>query len=386
MTATNAAMATGALTATSVAKIERAVAWLQGNGLDVLIHVGVAVALYVLLVAVRGLLRRLAGRPDDHPLHSWREIVARILARTRSFFLAALAVELVTLGLDAPPGWVGLVEAVVTAAVVIQAAIWVRELVLAIIERRSASADAENVQLSSAMGVIRLIVNVAIWAVAVIVILDNMGVNVTALVAGLGIGGIAIGLAAQGIFSDLFAALSILFDKPFVKGDTITVDTLTGTVEKIGLKTTRVRALSGEVVSVSNARLLENRIHNHAQYNRRRVVMAVGIIYQTPPDVLEALPQEIEKIIATCKLASFDRAHIVNFGASSIDLEIVFHVESAELGDMMDTRHKVMIGIVRRFAELDVDFAYPTQTGFLAGLDGKPVDPLAVPRELQPAP
>src|SRR3546814_4868175 len=168
------------------------------------------------------------------------------------------------------------------------------------------------------MGVIRLIINVVFWAIAAIVIRDNLGGNVTALVAGLVVGGIAIGLAAQGIFSDLFAALSILFDKPFVRGDVITIDTLTGTVESIGLKTTRIRSLAGELVSVSNAKLLENRIHNYAEIHSRRVVMQIGIIYPTPPVIMERLPDEIEALACAIPLLRFDRAPFWNFGTRSI--------------------------------------------------------------------
>lgn len=365
---------------------ERVSDWLTGNALELAIYVGAAIGLYLLLVSLRGAMRRIIGKPDSLEPNSWREITARMLQRMRSFFLAAIAAELVALVVAAPPALQRAIDIFLTVAAVLQGALWVQELVMAMIARRAAAGGSDQSTLVSAMGVIRLIVNVATWAIAAILILDNLGVNVTALVAGLGIGGIAIGLAAQGIFSDLFAALSILFDKPFVRGDTINVDTLTGKVEAIGLKTTRIRAISGELVSISNARLLENRIHNFAQFQRRRVALHFGVIYQTPPDTLESLPAEIETIVGRCANATFDRAHLWRFGDSSIDFEIVFFVETDSYLDMMQARQKVMIGIVRRFAELRVDFAYPTQMGFLAGIDGKAVDPLAVPKELQPAP
>jgi small-conductance mechanosensitive channel len=137
---------------------------------------------------------------------------------------------------------------------------------------------------------------------------------------------------------------------------------------------------------VSNAKLLENRIHNYAVIHQRRVVMQVGIIYQTPPDIMEALPDEVRKIAESVPLIAFDRAHFWNFGASSIDMEIVFNVTASGMQEMMAARQAFMLGVVRRFSELDVDFAYPTQMGFLGGLDGKVVDPLAIPRDLQPAP
>lgn len=369
-----------------LAAIERFAVWLREDSLEFAVYCGAAAILYVALVALRGLLRHLAGSPERHDPYSWREILARLLAKTRSFFLAATAAEIVTLGILAPPAIASAAGVIFMVLAFVQGAIWVREFVFAMIGRRAALSGGDQTTLASAMGVIRVLVTVAVFAIAVILILDNLGVNVTALVAGLGIGGIAIGLAAQGIFSDLFAALAILFDRPFQRGDPIAVDTLTGTVESIGLKTTRIRAISGEIVSVSNAKLLENRIHNLAHYNRRRVVVPFGIIYQTPPEVLAVLPAEIAAVVGSCDMATFERAHIVGFGASGIDFELVFYVESAALDDMIAVRHGVMVGIVRRFAALDVHFAYPTQMGFLAGVDGKAVDPLSAPGELRPAP
>ena len=372
--------------ASDIETLEGASAWIAANGSALLVYGAVAVGIYLVLVGVRAVAWRLVGSPGALEPNSWRAIFGRVLRRTRSFFLAAVAVYLVAAGVPGLAGILPVVRFLFTIAAVVQGAIWVREFALAVVARRAEGEDPHNSTLVSAMGVIRLIINVAIFAIAGIVILDNLGVNVTALVAGLGIGGIAIGLAAQGIFSDLFAALSILFDKPFVRGDVVTVDTLTGTVEAIGLKTTRIRSLSGELVSVSNAKLLDNRIHNLAAIRRRRVVMTVGVIYQTPPDVLESLPAEIGKLAETIPLVTFGQAFLTNFAASSIDIEIIFHVEAAEAKEMMGARQAFMFRLVRRFAELGVDFAYPTQMGFVGGLDGKAVDPLAVPREMTPLP
>ena len=374
------------LPASDFQSLNEASAWIAANGTALLIYGAVAVGIYLLLVGVRAVAWRIVGAPGALEPNSWRAILGQVLRRTRSFFLAAVAVQLVVASAPGLAGALPVVQFLFTVAAVLQGAIWIREFALGIVARRAAGEDPHNSTLVSAMGVIRVIINVAIFAIAAILILDNLGVNVTALVAGLGIGGIAIGLAAQGIFSDLFAALSILFDKPFVRGDVITVDTLTGTVEAIGLKTTRIRSLSGELVSVSNAKLLENRIHNYAVIHQRRVVMQVGIIYQTPPDIMEALPDEVRKIAESVPLIAFDRAHFWNFGASSIDMEIVFNVTASGMQEMMAARQAFMLGVVRRFSELDVDFAYPTQMGFLGGLDGKIVDPLAIPRDLQPAP
>ncbi|MBL8645942.1 MAG: mechanosensitive ion channel [Sphingosinicella sp.] len=367
------------LPASDIQNLNDASAWIAANGSALLIYGAVAVGIYLLLVGIRAVAWRLVGAPGALEPNSWRAILGQVLRRTRSFFLVAVSVQLVAASIPGLAGALPAVHFLFTVAAVVQGAIWIREFALGIVTRRAAGEDPHNSTLVSAMGVIRIIINVVIFAIAGIVILDNLGVNVTALVAGLGIGGIAIGLAAQGIFSDLFAALSILFDKPFVRGDVITVDTLTGTVEAIGLKTTRIRSLSGELVSVSNAKLLDNRIHNLAAIRRRRVVMTIGVIYQTPPEVLESLPAEIEKLAEPIPLVTFSQAFLTNFAASSIDIEIIFHVETAGAKEMMAARQAFMFRLVRRFAELGVDFAYPTQMGFVGGLDGKAVDPLAAP-------
>jgi small-conductance mechanosensitive channel len=250
-----------------------------------------------------------------------------------------------------------------------------REIVLAFVERRASPGNDDHAALASAMGIITVLVNVVVWALAIILVLDNLGVNITALVAGLGVGGIAIGLAAQGIFSDLFAALSILFDRPFRVGDTISFGGSTGVVEAIGLKTTRIRALSGEQLIIANTKLLDQQVSNMRRIQERRIVTTLGIIYQTPPDVIAAIPGVLKEIVGATPHCRFDRAHFHNFGASSLDFELVYHVDVPDYGITMDARQAIGLAILRRFAEMDVQFAYPTQTSFTAGPDGAMIDP-----------
>ncbi|MGB7404862.1 MAG: mechanosensitive ion channel family protein [Pacificimonas sp.] len=350
-------------------------AWVQNDSREVLIYIAAGVVLYLTLTLVREGLKRLAGDPERHGLYSWRGIFARIIAKTHGFFLLAASAEIVSVVVSAPPDFHRVVDFFFTIALVIQGAIWVREFILAVVGRRANDPDEDESTLVTAMGIIRLLVSIVVWALAVILILDNLGVDVTALVAGLGVGGIAIGLAAQGIFSDLFAALSIIFDKPFKKGDVINYGAITGVVENIGLKTTRLRALDGEQVIVSNTNLLNDNIRNLALFKRRRVVMQFGVTYQTPRDMLSQLQTELQDIVAGVQGATFDRLHIFQFGASSIDYELVFYSESSDYAEMMQRRHDVILAMVDRFAEIDVDFAYPTQMEFVAGPDGKPIDP-----------
>ncbi|WP_114952405.1 mechanosensitive ion channel family protein [Sphingosinicella terrae] len=352
--------------------VQESTAWLTGHSLDIAIAGAAGLGVALVLFGIRTLgCRLIAGGSAEL---KWRIVFARVLARTRPYFIAATSAALVAEIAETPPTILRLIQILFVVASAFQAAIWGRELILGYVEHK-VGAEPDQSNLGSAVGIIRLLVTVALFAIAVIVILDNLGINVTGLVAGLGIGGIAIGLAAQGIFSDLFAALSIIFDRPFRRGDSITFGTTTGTVEQIGLKTTRVRSLTGEEVVISNAKLLDQQLQNWTLLQRRRVVMHFGVVYQVTPDMLAQIPEELKAIVERQPLASFDRAHAFQFGDSSIDFELVFHVETPDYTEFMTVRQGIMLDMMRRFAELGVDFAYPTQTTFTAAPDGKLVMP-----------
>ncbi len=349
--------------------------WLRADSLGVLTAIAIGVALYFALVFARGFARRRLSR--NLTFGSWGWVALKVVARTRSFFLVMVSAKIVTAMFGAPATWNGLIQFLFTVAGAVQGAFWAREFLVSIVERRAKLRDGDAA-MSSAVGVLTIIINVVVWALAGIILLDNLGVNVTGLVAGLGIGGIAIGLAAQGIFSDLFAALSILLDRPFQQGETIQIggpQGVVGTVEHIGLKTTRLRALSGEVVVMSNANLLNQQINNFADFSHRRVVIMIEVIYQTDPELLRQIPVEIEKIVGATPDCRFDRCHLLQFAPSALDFELVFGVDRADLKSMFDARQSVMIAIIRRFQELDIQFAFPAQTSFMAGPDGRIVDP-----------
>jgi len=249
--------------------------WVSDHAVQIMIAAGAAIVIYLLLTAMRSFGTRIKGKPGDHLGVS--NVLGRTFARTTQFFMVMVSARLVAGYADPPPAFYKTVTFLFTIAAVFQVAIWLREVILGLIERK-ATEDGQADTLSNAMALIRVLVTVALFAIATVVVLDNLGVNVTGLVAGLGIGGIAIGLAAQGIFSDLFAALSIIFDKPFRRGEIITYDQTTARVERIGLKSTRLRAVSGERKVISNANLLQKEITSLQTLTQRRVQFLIGLI------------------------------------------------------------------------------------------------------------
>lgn len=212
---------------------------------------------------------------------------------------------------------------------------------------------------------VMLIVNAIIWILGLLFLFDNLGYNVTTIVAGLGIGGIAIALAAQNILGDLFNYFVIFFDRPFEVGDFITVDDKKGTVEYIGIKTTRLKSITGEQLVFSNSDLTNSRIHNFKRMERRRVVFVLGVVYQTTAEQLTKIPTIIKNIIEAQQGIAFDRAHFSKFSSSSLDFEVVFFIETADYNTYMDIQQKINLDIFNAFAAEQIEFAYPTQTLYL---------------------
>jgi small-conductance mechanosensitive channel len=289
-----------------------------------------------------------------------------------------VAAELVNGYAGAPHPVARTIEVLFTIAVVLQIAIWLREIILGLIERRATAEGEEHETLATAMVLIRILVSFAVFAIAAIVILDNLGINVTGLVAGLGVGGIAIGLAAQGIFSDLFAAISVIFDKPFKRGDTVQYDTTTARVEKIGMKSTRLRALSGEEKIISNSKLLEKEITNLTALPFRRTTFLLTLVYHTPRAKLAALPDQLQKVVEEND-GTFVRAGLTNFGASSIDMQLIFDVETSDYNEVFAGRHNIALAVLALLEQEEVEIAYPTQTTYTSAPDGTLIMPYAPP-------
>jgi len=216
------------------------------------------------------------------------------------------------------------------------------------------------------MSAFGFLARLALWTIIMFSALDNLGVNITALVAGLGVGGIAVALATQNILGDLFASFSIVLDKPFVIGDFIIVGECLGTVERIGLKTTRIRSLSGEQIIFSNSDLLGSRVRNFKRMYERRIVFSIGVIYQTSREQVAAIPAMLRESIEAQQMARFDRAHFKGFGDYALHFEAVYYVRSPDFTRYMDTQQAINLEIMRRFEEAGIEFAYPTQVVYVA--------------------
>lgn len=203
---------------------------------------------------------------------------------------------------------------------------------------------------------------IIIYSIIFLAMLNNLGIDVTALIAGLGIGGIAVALALQNILTDLFSSLTIVLDKPFVVGDFIVVNEFMGTVEFIGIKTTRLRSISGEQLVFGNGDLLQSRIKNFKRMNERRIAQNLTVTYQTSAEMLNEIPIIVEGIIGPIESVRYERCHFLRFQDSALEFELVYWVESADFNDYADKAHKINVAIFRAFNEKKIDFAYPTQT------------------------
>lgn len=214
----------------------------------------------------------------------------------------------------------------------------------------------------SAFGLINFLSKFVIWSIVLLLILDNLGLDISALVTGLGVGGVAVALAVQNVLGDLFASLSIILDKPFVVGDFIIVDDMLGSVEKIGIKTTRLRSISGEQLIVSNSDLLSSRIKNYKRMDERRAIFQIGVTYDTSEEKLKEIPSLVKTIIESKKNVRFDRAHFKNFGDFSLNFEIVYYILSQDFIEFMNVQEEINLEIFSTFNSKKIEFAFPTQT------------------------
>lgn len=327
--------------------------WLLAALTMLLVLGGLFLFRQVIINRLAALSKSTANQLDDYLIET--------IKRTRLLFMIILSAYAGTMVLNLPPQVGHLASRIAVIALLVQSALWLNDLLASLLSSysRSSQGVGSRATAAAALGYLGRII---LFSVVVLLILDNLGVKISALIAGLGIGGIAVALALQTILGDLFGSLTIVLDKPFVIGDLITVDDLTGTVEHIGLKSTRIRSLSGEMLVISNHDLLNSRIRNYQQMQERRVVLQIGVVYQTPHQKVAAIPGLIQQVVQDQEGVRFERAHFKSFGASALEFEVVYYVLSPDYDYFMDRQQKVNLELLRCFEENQIDFAYPTQT------------------------
>lgn len=310
---------------------------------------------------VRGRLTRLAARTRAQ----WDDGVVHALGRTRSTALVVVALWVGASLLSLPPRSEIAIGKITALVALLQIGLWVSAGLtfgLDAYRRRELADDGGAATTVTALG---FLARLALWSVLLLVALGNLGVDVTALVAGLGVGGVAVALATQSILGDLFASLSIVLDKPFVLGDFVVVGEQAGNVERIGLKTTRVRSLWGEQLVFSNGDLLSSRLRNFGRMEERRVLFGLGVTYQTPHAALAKIPGIVREAIEAQPDTRFDRSHFSEYGDFALTFESVYYVLSPDYATHMDRKQAILLAIHERFEREGIEFAYPTQTLFV---------------------
>ena len=333
------------------------------------IAIAVTFVAYVLLRLtisfIRGRLVRLARTTTNQ----WDDIIIHALTRTKALTLIVVAVYLGAYSLTISDGTRRIVGVVTTITLLIQAGIWTGSGVRTLLKRYADEHGDDGASITT-MNALGFVARLVLWGAVALLALDNLGVDITALVAGLGVGGVAVALAIQNILGDLFASLSIVLDKPFVNGDFIVVGEMLGSVEYVGLKTTRIRSLSGEQLVFSNADLLGSRIRNFGRMYERRVVFTIGVTYDTPREKLLEIPNIIRESVEAQEQTRFDRCHFKEYGDFSLNFETVYYVLVPDFNVYMDKQQAINFRMHERFENEGIEFAFPTQTIHLASGTG----------------
>jgi small-conductance mechanosensitive channel len=327
---------------------------------------GIAIGALLVLLLVRRGIRSYHRKLQATTATELLEIPMQVLSRTTLLLLVILAIFLGVQSLTIGPNTARIIASALTIALFWQAGVWAVEATGAWLDRKRKRSMATDRAAVGSLGIIGFILNVVIWALVLLLTLDNLGVDITALVAGLGIGGIAVALAVQNVLGDLFASLSITLDRPFVVGDFLAVGDFLGSVEYIGIKSTRLRSLSGEQIIMSNSDLLSSRVRNYGRMSERRVVFSTSITYETPIELVERVPGLIREIVESQPGTRFDRSHFARHAAASLDFETVYFVLSADFNRYMDVQQAINIRLHRELVRLGVEFAYPTQRLLIA--------------------
>lgn len=340
-------------------------AWLGAGIAFVVIGATLFIARTILARRLAKVAARTATTADD--------AIVDLLRRTRYFFILTAAVAGATLFLDLPARALSIGRLLGTISLIIQIAIWGNGLITFWFRNYAERKAESDISSRTTIAAFSFVARTILWIMLSLVALNRLGYDVTALITGLGVGGIAIALAVQNVLGDLFAALAIVLDKPFLVGDAISVDTMSGTVEHVGLKTTRVRSVNGEQVIFSNTDLLKSRIRNFKRMQERRVLFTIGVSYETPPESVARIPAMIREAVEAQEQVRFDRSHFVSYGESALNFETAYFVLTADYLVYANINQAVNLAILRRFGTERIEFAYPTRTVLLKGEPKAPV-------------
>jgi small-conductance mechanosensitive channel len=325
-------------------------------GVALLVFVGVWVALWstkrIILTRLKQVAERTSGDLDDALVLILNTIHPIVLGVAGAAFAIRFA--------QVPEVVMKTVSAAFLVALVYQLSVGAARAVDVWVQKRQGKRIEPGQR--AALSFLSLSIKWAIWVVGGLLVLSNLGVNINSLIAGLGIGGIAVALALQNVLSDLFASFSIYFDKPFEVGDFISVGAHRGVVEKIGVKTTRLRALEGEEVVISNAELTSARVQNFKKLQERRAVITIGVLYETPDAALRKIPGILEESIVSVAKTRFERAHFASYGDSALTFECVYYALTSDYGEYMAIKQDILFRIKAAFDREHIGFAYPTQT------------------------
>ena len=329
----------------------------------------IACAIAVIVFLVAGIVRYVSARQlakfaERNEVMIW-PVLKAVVKKTRWLFILLVALFVGSLVIELPGRSREIFTTVVVVALILQAGLWGSAALHVMLEKYRELQIAKDPARVTTLNVLSFIGKIILWSIVLLLVLDNLGVNITALVAGLGVGGIAVALAVQTVLGDLFASLSIVLDKPFVVGDFLIVGDLLGSVEYVGLKTTRLRSLSGEQLVFSNSDLLNSRIRNFGRMYERRVSFDIGVTYQTSRDKIKMIPTIIREAVEALENTRFDRSHFKQYGDFALLFESVYYVKGPDYNLFMDIQQAINLQIHERFEQEGIEFAYPTQTLFV---------------------
>ncbi|NJN71818.1 MAG: mechanosensitive ion channel family protein [Limnothrix sp. RL_2_0] len=334
---------------------------------NTLLDYGMAIAFlvggFILITGLRGVilssLRRWARKTQFHLDQRLVKIFSRSFTRVLYVGTFSLAIGNLTLH--------PILNETVDAFVVVATTIIVIQFLLQLVDYGLSSYFIKkgDIELEQSFSALMPFIRAVFWGVGAVFLLDNLGFDISAVIASLGIGGLAIAFAAQGILEDLFSYFSIVLDRPFSLGDFIVVGDYVGTVEHIGIKTTRLTSLTGEEIVIANTDLTDSRIRNYKGMERRRIAFTIGVLYETPKEKLEVIPVIIQDIISSQEHATFDRAHFLKYSDFSLDYETVYYVESGDYTLYMDIQQKINLALFEAFNQRGIEFAYPTNVTYL---------------------